>query len=259
MSRYRSIPRAALVRCSFAVAMGVLFGTAQGALAEPPAGTEAGGTLSIGTPMRGSLKVGEVLPKKGAGYVLTRETRRRRARFGASELVALVKDAAFRVHRKHPGSTLRVGDLSARRGGRIDHHGSHQNGRDVDFLFYLFDDKGRPSSSEEFIPIDRNGFSTEPPMSYRFDTARNWALVRSLLTSRRAEVQWIFVADHLKQLLIDHALESGAPRKVIGRARQVLRQPGAKTHMDHFHVRIYCPRSDRPRCVDIGPRWAWIK
>ena len=231
------------------------------ALAGPPAESKTQHeSTSKGTPMKGSLSRGEVLPKKGSGYAMMKVTRERRARFGVTELVQLVKEAAHKVRRRHKGSLLRVGDLSGRKGGPIDNHGSHQSGRDVDLAFYVLDKSGQPVSPDQFIPFDRNGFSVDPPMEYRFDTARNWALVEALIRSERAEVQWIFVADHLKQLLLQYATSNKkTPRSVIGKARQILKQPGKKAHWDHFHVRIYCPADDRPTCQDVGPRWAWVR
>jgi penicillin-insensitive murein endopeptidase len=243
-----------------AVLVALALAVGPSASAGPPAESKtAKESTSIGTPMKGSLTRGEVLPKKGSGYLMLKKTRDRRARFGVSELVYLVKDAAHKVYRRHRGSVLLVGDLSSRKGGPLENHGSHQNGRDVDLLFYVLDKSGEPVSPELFIPFDRNGYSVEPPMEYRFDTARNWALVEALIRSNRASVQWIFVADHLKQLLLDYATTHKAPRSVIGKARQILRQPGKKAHWDHFHVRIYCPADDRPACEDVGPRWAWVR
>lgn len=227
--------------------------------AGPPAESAASRSISVGLPMRGSLERGEVLPKKGSGYRMIEKTRQRKARFGVFELVMLIKDAAHKVQRKHRGSVLQVADLSTRKGGEIDHHGSHQNGRDVDFVFYMVDAKGKPVVVDEFVPFDSNGFSVDPPMKYRFDVERNWALVEALLRSSKATVQWIFVADHLRKLLLDHAEKIGAPASVRRKAKQVLRQPGKKAHWDHFHVRIYCPSSDKPRCEDVGPRWAWTR
>lgn len=228
-------------------------------LAGPPVESKSKGSVSEGTPMKGSLSRGEVLPKRGAGYVMMDKTRQRRARFGVSELVHLVKEAAHKVWRRHRGGLLQVGDLSTRKGGPIDNHGSHQSGRDVDLMFYALDRAGKPAVPGDFVPFDANGFSVDPPMEYRFDTARNWALVEALIRSERATVQWIFVADHLKRLLIDRAISRKASPGVIGKARQILRQPGNKAHWDHFHVRIYCPADDRPQCQDVGPRWAWVR
>jgi len=249
-----SRPQAAIVAALLALLLGA------GARAGPPAESKAkDGSVSEGTPMDGSLTRGEVLPWKGSGYEMLKASRDRRARFGVSELVALVKEAAHKVRHRFRGSLLRVGDLSTRKGGPIDNHGSHQNGRDVDLLFYTLDRNGVPVSPDSFIPFDVNGYSVDPPMEYRFDTARNWALVEALIRSDRAEVQWIFVAEHLRQLLLDEAVASRAPKTVIGKARQILKQPGKKAHWDHFHVRIYCPADDLPECRDVGPRWAWVR
>jgi penicillin-insensitive murein endopeptidase len=227
--------------------------------AGPPAESASRASVSVGTAMGGFLEQGEVLPKKGLGFRIRKETLARKARFGTRELVALVEDAAHRVAKKKPGSAVVVGDLSAPRGGELERHASHRSGRDVDFLFYLTDMKGRPVVNSEFIPVDANGFSTEPPMAFKFDIPRNWALVEALLLSRRATVQWIFVADRLRDLLLAHAQEQGVSPKILEMARQVLRQPGPQTHVDHFHVRIYCSPDHKPRCVDTGPRWAWAR
>jgi penicillin-insensitive murein endopeptidase len=239
------------------VLVALAVGTAS--LAGPPAETKSQGSISEGTPMKGRLSRGEVLPKKGSGYVMRKVTRQRRARFGISELVHLVKEATHKVRRRHSGSLLAVGDLSTRKGGPIENHGSHQSGRDVDLGFYVLDRAGKPAQPPDYVPFDVNGYSVDPPLEYRFDTARNWALVEALIRSDKAEVQWIFVADHLKQLMLDYASSHQAPRNAIGKARQILKQPGKKAHWDHFHVRVYCPADDRPACQDVGPRWAWVR
>lgn len=237
--------------------------------AEPPAenngaennGAENNGpvTVPVGTPIGGSLTRGDVMPKRGAGFSLISVTRERRTRFGVPELIALVKEGAFRVHKKYRRSVLRIGDLSERRGGPVEHHGSHQNGTDVDLLFYLKNKNGSHATTEDFVPIDPNGFSTSPPMKYLFDDARNWALVSHLLTSNKAEVQWIFTADHIKKRLLDYARAHGASKQLISKASQVIHQPSGKPHVDHFHVRIYCPARYTPQCKNIGPVWAWVK
>ena len=83
--------------------------------------------------------------------------------------------------------------------------------------------------------------------------------MEALIKSRRASVQWIFVADHLKKLLIEYGKTHGAKKSVLRMAEQIIHQPGKKSHWDHFHVRIYCPSNDRHECKDVGPRWAWTK
>ena len=216
-------------------------------------------SLSIGLPFDGSLKHGEVLPKQGDGYSLMSTATERRARFGVSELVQLIKQSTFKVHRKYGGTKATVGDLSVRTGGQFEHHASHQNGRDVDIAFYALNRKGTSVSHQEMIPFDKNGYSIDPPMAYQFDVNRNWALVHAMMESGSAEVQWIFVASHLKEMLLAHAEETGVPRATIRRAEQMMKQPSNSSHFDHFHVRIYCPKGDKPHCQDQGPRWAWYR
>lgn len=223
---------------------------AQGSSAEPPAGPAAMRSTSIGAPMDGSLARGAVLPKRGAGFAVMQKTLQRRARFGTEELVRLVEDAAAAVRRRDRGAQLYVADLSQRRGGPFEHHGSHQSGRDVDLAFFMRDGKGKPVDPVDFVAFDRNGFSVDPPMAYRFDVARNWAIVAALLTSDRGEVQWIFVAEHLKRLLLERAESSSAAPELVARARRALRQPGAKSHWDHFHVRVRCPAEGGGSCRD---------
>jgi penicillin-insensitive murein endopeptidase len=218
--------------------------------AEPPAGPPADRSASVGAPMDGELENGAVLPKRGAGFVVMNKTLARRARFGTAALVRLVEGAAAAVRRKHPGAVLAVADLSRRGGGPMEHHGSHQSGRDVDFAFYMRDAGGRPVVPDDFVAFDRNGYSVDPPLAFRFDAARNWTIVAALLRSDRAEVQWIFVAEHLKRLLLEHADAAGAPADLVAAARRALRQPGAKSHWDHFHVRIRCPGEPGGACRD---------
>jgi penicillin-insensitive murein DD-endopeptidase len=229
-----------------------LLAIARDSSAEPPAEPPQARPASIGAPMAGSLAGGAVLPKRGAGFAVMQKTLERRARFGTEELVRLVEGAAAAVRRQDRGARLMVADLSQRRGGPFEHHGSHQSGRDVDLAFFMRDRDGRSVDPVDFVAFDHNGYSVDPPLAYRFDAARNWALVAALLASDRAEVQWIFVAEHLKRLLLDYAAASGARPALVARARQVLRQPGAKSHWDHFHVRVRCPAEGGQICRDWG-------
>jgi hypothetical protein len=47
----------------------------------------------------------------------------------------------------------------------------------------------------------------------RFDTERNWQFVKALVTSPKADVQWIFLARWLEALLIEHARARGEERR----------------------------------------------
>src|SRR5690606_441603 len=102
------------------------------------------------------------------------------------------------------------------------------------------------------------GRGLAPNESLSFDDARNWELVGRLVADPDARVQYIFVADTIKQRLLATARRRRAPRSIVSRAEQVMIQPShGHPHRNHFHVRIYCPPADRPACRDREPFHAW--
>jgi penicillin-insensitive murein endopeptidase len=220
-----------------------------------------GSSLALGPLNRGKLVNGVRLPAKGDGWRIPPVWSHRGNNFGTEELVGLVVRAARRVAAESPGSVLNVADLAAESGGKTPWHRTHQTGLDVDFHFFALDDKGQPAP----IPRDMYRYGADgwtlPHRSaprWQFDLERNWLLARAILEDPLVEVQYIFVSDVLKHMLLDHARAKGEPIGLIERATVLLHQPeGALPHDDHFHVRIYCPPSDRGLgCEDIGPlRW----
>ncbi|MBN8612819.1 MAG: penicillin-insensitive murein endopeptidase [Deltaproteobacteria bacterium] len=178
--------------------------------------------------------------------------------YGTTELVGLLERAAAQVSRRLPGARLSVGELSRQSGGPIPGHRSHQNGRDVDIAFYMLDGAQHPYDPYAFAAFDRLGHGITPNESLTFDDARNWELVARLVADADARVQYIFVADTLKQRLLRTARRRRAPSRVITRAEAVMVQPAhGHPHRNHFHVRIYCPPGDRPACEDREPYHAW--
>lgn len=178
--------------------------------------------------------------------------------YGTWELVQLLERAARRVAFRIPGARLSVGELSAPGGGRIPGHRSHQSGRDVDVAFYTTTADGQPYHGYAFAEFDGSGVGRPPNQMLRFDDARNWELVQKLVTDGEARVQYIFVGRGLRARLLAYARATGASRGAIERAAAVMTQPATgHPHRNHFHVRIYCPPADRPRCRDQGPYWPW--
>jgi penicillin-insensitive murein DD-endopeptidase len=203
------------------------------------------GPLSIGAPNRGRL----------VGAVRLSSSKHLRARDGARTwglpvLVKSLRRAALKVAGKHRGSVLLVGDLSAKRGGTLDGHNSHQTGRDADVGFYVASEKGKPLRLGRFVPFDARGNATGIPGA-RFDDARNWALVEALLADRRAGFRYVFVMDPLKARLLAYAAKKGVSEELRARAAAAMMSPSdADLHNDHFHVRIGCPESMRGTCVE---------
>lgn len=179
---------------------------------------------------------------------------------------------------------------------------SHSSGRAADFAFFILDRKGNPRASfETGIGYRRDGLNASgyrryflsatnyngprrqwgcqvtasffgisrwkcfiPEGSYRFDDARNWALVRALLLDReigvidagtgrvRAKdegIRRILISNPLRDRLLAEARRIGEPSHFIDVAAAVLKQPGnAASHDDHLHFDLNCAPGDITTC-----------
>lgn len=205
------------------------------------AAAPAAATYSMGFPNHGYLVNG----RRIEGTPEVRYLPGRVLHWGTDELVELLERVGHAMYARFR-VPLTVGDLSARRGGPVDRHRSHQSGRDVDVAFFVRSSgrRGAPVQLDDYVRFDGRGRSYDG--AYVFDTARNWALVRVLLADPRAHVERIFVSTPLRALLLRHAAQTGAPGDAVDRAARTLAQPArVSPHDNHFHVRIGCPRGDR--------------
>lgn len=217
------------------------------------------GSVSLGDVTDGQLLAAHELALDAEHWRVLPHYRPRGLRFATDEFVAMVEQAAREVALRFPGSILGVGNFSGPAGGDIPYSVSHNAGRDGDFAFYVRDEDGRMAFHGAFSRFTDSGRSYYSEGAYRFDTARNWAFVEALLRSEHAEIQYIFVSDGLRALLLEHAEQSGVSAALRDRATVVLRQPGARIpHDEHFHVRIFCNEEDSAAgCVDTGARHGW--
>lgn len=214
-------------------------------------------TGSFGATNRGLLRGGENLPMQGDHF---RRYHSSKKAFAVPQLAHALVRCADKVAAEHQGAVLRIGDISAASGGFLPGHSSHRSGRDVDLAFYTADQHLSPADGIPLAHFDRFGVGIRGTEPVLFDTARNWALVKALLSDEEIEVQWIFVSAGLKALLLQWALENEPDLSIVERAASVLRQPGdAAPHDDHFHLRIYCPKDTTgAHCIDVNPVWPWI-
>jgi penicillin-insensitive murein endopeptidase len=214
---------------------------------------------SIGVPHHGVLTHGAMLPAKGEGF---RRLRDDGIRWGNPRLVAAIEGAAAAVARERPGGApLMVGDLSAHAGGEASGHRSHRTGRDADLLFYLTTPEGRPIASPGFVRFGHDGLAKlENDKFARIDLEREWLLVKALVTSREANVQWLFCARWLEAMIIEYARARGEDPELVWTAESVLLQPGdSAAHDDHLHLRIACtPDESVAGCLGGGPYWPWL-
>jgi len=218
---------------------------------------------SLRNPNDGALRGGVPLPLSAPGLRFNRG-RDPSARFGTVEVVRGLLDAAARVDRELGGLPVTINDLSYERGGPIPHHRSHQSGRDVDVLFYQLGPDGQPIESVGafFDPsgagVDfRDLANPSDDVALRLDIPRTWLFLRALIEDEEAQLQQIFVAEHLRTLLLEYARSSGAPSTTVKRFAAMSCQP-SYPHDDHFHFRFFCSIQDIEQgCRDSPPLYPW--
>jgi penicillin-insensitive murein endopeptidase len=210
-------------------------------------------SVSVGTVTNGYLVGGSVLALPGRTYDILPRQSARGLMYGTEELVGLLTRVADVLHARH-GTLLWLGNIGRRGGGDIQYSVSHNSGRDADIAFCYMDAVGDPVVPPDLVALDDGGVSPGHDGRYRFDAARTWTVVEALLTDEEAQVQYLFIANSLKRLLLQHARRSGARRSLLARADLVMGQPGlAAPHNDHLHLRLYCSRDDvEGGCVNTG-------
>ncbi|MBN2714917.1 MAG: penicillin-insensitive murein endopeptidase [Deltaproteobacteria bacterium] len=211
----------------------------------------------MGKTNSGVLIDGSELAATGDGYSFYHSRERR---YGSMALTNLVTDVAKTVAAAYPGSVLQVGDMSGKGGGRITGHSSHRTGQDVDLAFFVRNPQKSDTRDYLLALHDPYGVTVKDGHAAYFDYEKNWAVVEALLTSDKAQVQWIFVSKGLKARLLAYGLASGRDIDVLNRAASILHQPkDSAIHNDHFHVRIFCPPVETaPACVQGKPVWPWV-
>jgi len=215
--------------------------------------------VSIGTTDEGYLHQAISLANRGPGYVRVRP--RDDTRYGTTTLVDTIERAARAVVAAFPGGyPLRVGDLSNPRGGAHERHRSHRTGRDADLIFFTRDAGGVAARGADWLPFDQYGVSAHDDGAFVFDDARNWALIRSLVTDLEARVKWIFCSAAVKARLLRYAAVHEPSPEVVLRATWILHEPGrGDPHADHFHVRVGCGEAERALgCREEAPFWPWL-
>jgi penicillin-insensitive murein endopeptidase len=215
---------------------------------------------SIGMPHRGVLTEGAELARDAEGVRWLRGNDRH---WAAPRFVSALERAAAEVAHERPGPPLVFGDLSVRYGGQLPEHMSHRTGHDVDLLLFVSTLSGAPVESPGFVRFDADGLAWDEAHQrfLRFDVARTWLLVKSLVLDDEARIEWIFLSRPLQALLTEWALARGEDVETVLRAVRVMLQPGppAETHDDHLHVRTGCDVAEMARgCEPTGPERPWI-
>jgi penicillin-insensitive murein endopeptidase len=244
------------------VAKGFLaaLGLALGGCFSAPTPLAPGLAGSIGMPNSGVQTGAVELPESGSGFARYRP--KGQHHWGRPRLVNAITRIAAEVETELPGGVLVIGDLGAKRGGQIPGHASHRSGRDVDLLFYALTPAGAPIPSPGFVRYEADGLAiVQGTDDYvRLDVAREWLLVKKLVTDAEIGVQFLFISRPLEALLMDYARARGEPLELQYRVQTVMLQPGdSLPHDDHLHLRIACsPEEVQAGCSGGGPYWEWL-
>jgi len=190
---------------------------------------------SIGATNGGRLRNASRL-KSGPGYFIRRPERS----YGADYTIKHVRRAVANVRKKHAKMhRLAVGDISAKRGGKISMHASHQSGRDIDLGFYF---KKRPKGyPQSFVDVTASNVD--------FDAT--WTLLMSFVNTADAPggAEKIFISYETQKVLYKQARKRRISKAKLARILQyphgrdsrkalVRHEPG---HNEHMHVRFGCP------------------
>jgi penicillin-insensitive murein endopeptidase len=126
-------------------------------------------------------------------------------------------------------------------------------------LFYVRDALGIATSAPGWLGFDRYGLAVVDERIFAFDDARNWHLVRTLVTDEEARVKWLFCSNEIKARLLRYAAGHEPSPEAIARATWVLHEPSrGDPHTDHFHLRVGCGLSESALgCHDEPPHWPW--
>lgn len=202
-------------------------------------------SLSVGYPNDGWQRRAKKLRKRS--YLHIKSSSKDHC-YGHPALVLMLERSARDIAHLARGSVLVVGDLSAKHGGRLYGHHSHQSGRDADVAFYMKDENGKAFVPDHFIAFDGAG-KAKDKSGVVFDDYRNWLLLQDWVRDKRAGLAHIFISTPLKLRLIRYARRHKRYRRYVDDALKLLEQPEhAEPHDDHFHVRISCPKHQSEIC-----------
>jgi penicillin-insensitive murein endopeptidase len=180
------------------------------------------GSMSVGRTNAGALINGVQMPKGDAWISVSPGQA-----WGTEETIESLKHCIEKIAEKYPNTPpLYIGHLSARHGGYLSPHKSHQAGRDVDVNYYLTNDARWYTRAT----------------AKNLDLERTWDFVRTIIAD--TDVDMIFIDHSIQRLLKKYAIEIGEDREWVdgvfeGSPNPIIRH--ARGHATHLHIRFYSP------------------
>ncbi len=188
---------------------------------------------AIGFYSDGSLRDADAVPGSGFGFIKIFRPRDRA--WVTTPTRNVFEQVASELFKMFPArDALQVGDTSARNGGPISGHASHQNGLDTDIGYLRVDQTTQdPMALDGFEVkfVDETG-----RVAANFDRERNWAFVKLMAATGR--VDRFFVNPGIKAEFCRVARAKGEFSEDSLPLR--LLRPW-KGHDGHIHVRYRCP------------------
>ena len=193
---------------------------------------------SVGRPGAGGLVSGSRMPLEGRGYVMSKDRTRV---FATPQTIRYVKDCLGRYRSQYPkGPPISLGDFSARNGGPVPPHVSHQSGRDVDIGFLT-----RPPQSR--------GVLDRVATPQNLDVEKQWFVLKCFLDNPDAHsifIEWS-VSDTLKAYVEKiyrrrPSVKQHYLRLFPSSELRIVKADSA--HRTHMHVRFKCPKGSK-QCV----------
>ena len=166
--------------------------------------------------------------------------RNRKQIYGVQELSIALDGLARHMKKTFPTiEPTQIGDMAAKKGGKIPRHKSHQNGLDADVVYYRKNERAQSPSNTEWAEY----FVTSTGLSKNFDTRRNWEAFKYLVD--RHQVSRILVDGKIKKEMCSIATQRGERNS----HRETLRRLRIENsvHKTHFHLRLKCPNGS-PDC-----------
>ncbi len=194
------------------------------------------GSMSIGKPNQGRLVNGVQMPKSERWVLVDPDKA-----WATQESVDSLTRAIGKVHDAHANTPKAyIGHWSAKHGGHLRPHKSHQSGRDVDISFYLHTGARWYEAATES----------------KLDKARTWTFVKALAQS--GDVEWIFIDTSVQKWLRAYAASQGEDAKFLDKVfqygskeqRTLVRH--VKGHATHLHIRFWSPEATRVGALASG-------
>ncbi len=194
---------------------------------------------TVGRAAAGRLVNGEKLPP-GPGYYRRNPHRS----WGTNETITAILEMVATVKQKHPKAhDLVIEDLSAKKGGPLPPHKSHQSGRDVDTgMYFLNQPHEGPKRFLDFL-------------KYPLDMPTSWTLLTALVGPDEASTpaEYVFLDYAVQKKFYDWARKRGVSKRLLGRMFQYPRGKRSMRgiirhqhgHRNHLHIRFKCPPGDR--------------